>query len=143
MTVARILKEKGRDVQTMQPHHTLKDVIARLAEMKVGALVVSDATRVPLGIISERDIIRVLATHGAEALEQSVSSHMTREVQTTGEDATIDEVMATMTNGRFRHLPVVENGVLIGIVSIGDVVRWHVDALHHESEALREYIGAA
>ena len=143
MTVARILGQKGREVQTVQPHHSLKDVIARLAEKRLGALVVSDATRAPLGIISERDIVRVLAEHGASALEDPVSRHMTRNVQTVREDATIDEVMSMMTNGRFRHMPVVEDGKLIGIISIGDVVRRHVEALHHEREALREYISTA
>ena len=127
----------------MQPHHSLKDVIARLAEKRLGALVVSDATRAPLGIVSERDIVRVLAEHGASALDDPVSRHMTRNVQTVRDDATIDEVMSMMTNGRFRHVPVVEDGKLIGIVSIGDVVRRHVEALHHEREALREYIATA
>ena len=143
MTVARILEQKGREVQTVQPHHSLKDVIARLADKRLGALVVSDATRAPLGIISERDIVRVLAEHGASALDDPVSRHMTRNVQTVREDATIDEVMSMMTNGRFRHMPVVEDGKLIGIISIGDVVRRHVEALHHEREALREYIATA
>ena len=127
----------------MQPHHSLKEVIARLAEKRLGALVVSDATRAPLGIVSERDIVRVLAEHGASALDDPVSRHMTRNVQTVREDATIDEVMSMMTNGRFRHTPVVEDGKLIGIISIGDVVRRHVEALHHEREALREYISTA
>jgi len=143
MTVASILKEKGRDVATVQPHHSLKDVVARLADKRLGALVVSDSTRVALGIVSERDIIRVLAIHGPSVLEEPVSTHMTRSVQTIGEDASIDEVMSIMTEGRFRHLPVVEKGVLIGIVSIGDIVHRHVDALSHEREALREYIATA
>jgi CBS domain-containing protein len=143
MTVASILKEKGRDVATVQPHHSLKDVVARLAEKRLGALVVSDSTRVPLGIISERDIIRVLALHGPSVLEEPVSTHMTRKVQTVGEEVSIDQVMSIMTEGRFRHLPIVENGVLIGIVSIGDIVRRHVDALSREREALKEYIATA
>ena len=143
MTVASILKEKGREVTTVHPHHSLKDVVARLGEKRLGALVVSDSTRVPLGIISERDIIRVLAIHGPSVLEEPVSTHMTRKVQTVGEDASIDQVMSMMTEGRFRHLPIVENGVLIGIVSIGDIVRRHVDTLSREREALREYIATA
>ena len=143
MTVARILEQKGREVQTVQPHYSLKDVIARLADKHLGALVVSDATRAPLGIISERDIVRVLAEHGASALDDPVSRHMTRNVQTVKDDATIDEVMSMMTNGRFRHMPVIEDGKLIGIISIGDVVRRQVEALHHEREALREYIATA
>ena len=143
MTVARILKEKGREVATVQPHHSLRDVVARLAEKRLGALVVSDSTRAALGIVSERDIIRVLAIHGPAVLDEAVSTHMTRRVQTVGEDASIDEVMSIMTERRSRHMPVVEKGVLIGIVSIGDIVRRHVDALSHEREALREYIATA
>jgi len=143
MTVARILKEKGREVATAQPHHTLRDVVAGLAERRLGALVVSDSTRAALGIISERDIIRVLATHGAAALDEPVSSHMTRKVQTVGEDASINEVMSIMTEGRFRHMPVVKSGALVGIVSIGDIVRRHVEEISHEREALREYIASA
>jgi len=143
MTVARILKEKGREVETAAPHHTLREVIARLAEKRLGALVVSDATRAPLGIVSERDIVRVLAERGPAVLDEPVSTHMTRNVQTVGEDASVDEVAATMTNSRFRHMPVVTEGKLVGIVSIGDVVRRQVDALHHEREALRTYIASA
>ena len=142
MTVARILKEKGQDVQTVQPHHTLKAVIDRLAEKRIGALVVTDATRSVLGIISERDIVRVLSEVGAEALDHPVSKHMTRSVETVGEETSIDRLMAIMTNGRFRHLPVVEDDELIGIVSVGDVVRRQLDLLNHESEQLRQYIGA-
>jgi CBS domain-containing protein len=143
MSVASILKEKGREVATVQPHHSLRDVVSRLAEKRLGALVVSDSTRAPLGIISERDIIRVLGTHGPAVLDEPVSSHMTRKVQTISEDTAIDQVMSIMTQGRFRHLPVVQNGVLVGIVSIGDIVYRHVKDLSHEREALREYIATA
>jgi CBS domain-containing protein len=143
MTVARILKEKGRDVLTTQPHRTLKEAAELLGSKGVGAVVVSDAAASVLGILSERDVVRAIGARGALALEDPVSRHMTARVSTVREDATIDEVMATMTNGRFRHMPVVENGRLVGIVSIGDIVKRHVDALHSESEALREYIATA
>jgi CBS domain-containing protein len=143
MSVARILRDKGREVASVQPHHTLNEVVARLAEKRVGALIVTDATRVPHGIISERDIIRVLAAHGASALADPVSKHMTRKVRTVGEEATIDEVAKTMTEHRFRHLPVVENGAVVGIISIGDVVRRQVDELNKERDSLREYIASA
>jgi CBS domain-containing protein len=143
MTVARILRDKGHEVASVQPHHTLKEVVARLAEKRVGALIVSDSTRAPLGIVSERDIIRVLAQHGAAVLDEPVSKYMTRRVHTVTEDAAIDEVMSIMTRGRFRHMPVVENGGVIGIVSIGDIVARHVDMLKHEREALKEYIASA
>jgi len=142
-TVARILDDKGHDVFTTRPHFTLKEVIDSLAARGVGAVVVSDASLSVLGILSERDVVRVIARHGAAALEDPVSRYMTPKVVTvTGED-TIEHVMQTMTAGRFRHLPVVEGGRLTGIVSIGDVVKRHVNALDSERQALREYIATA
>jgi CBS domain-containing protein len=143
MTVARILAEKGREVITTQPHRALKEVIDLLASKGVGAVVVADASMSVLGILSERDVVRVLARHGAAALDDEVSRHMTPKVTTVTREDTIDHVMQTMTEGRFRHLPVVEEGRLIGIVSIGDVVKRHVDALDSERQALREYIATA
>ena len=143
MTVARILAEKGREVFTTQPHRTLRYVIELLAARGVGAVVVADASMSVLGILSERDVVRVIAQHGAAALDDQVSRHMTPKVTTVTRDSTIDHVMQTMTEGRFRHLPVVEDGRLIGIVSIGDVVKRHVSALDSERQALREYIATA
>ena len=142
-TVARILDEKGRDVFTTQPHRTLKEVVELLAEKGVGAVVVSDASLSVLGILSERDVVRVIARHGASALEHPVSRYMTPKVITVTRDDTIDHVMETMTDGRFRHVPVVDGSRLIGIVSIGDVVKRHVNALDSERQALREYIATA
>jgi CBS domain-containing protein len=143
MIVARILQEKGCDVLTTQPHRTLKEVVTLLAAKGVGAVVVSDPTMAVLGIISERDVIRAIAAHGAAALDDPVSRHMTPKVVTVTESDTIDHVMTTMTNGRFRHVPVVENGRLAGIVSIGDVVKRHVNDLDSERRALRDYIATA
>ena len=143
MTIARILDEKGRDVFTTQPHRTLKEVVELLAAKGVGAVVVSDASLSVLGILSERDVVRVIARHGASALEHPVSRYMTPKVITVTRDDTIDHVMETMTDGRFRHVPVVDGSRLIGIVSIGDVVRRHVNALDSERQALREYIATA
>ena len=143
MTVARILDDKGRDVFTTQPHRTLKEVVELLASKGVGAVVVSDASQSVLGIISERDVVRVLGRHGASALEDPVSRHMTPKVITVTRDDTIEHVMQTMTDGRFRHVPVVQDGRLIGIISIGDVVKRHVNALDSERQALREYIATA
>jgi CBS domain-containing protein len=143
MTVARILDEKGRDVFTTQPHRTLKEVIELLAGKGVGAVVVSDASLSVLGILSERDVVRVIAKHGASALEDPVSRYMTSKVITVTRDDTIDHVMETMTTARFRHLPVMEDGRLIGLISIGDVVKRHVNALDSERQALREYIATA
>jgi len=143
MTVARILADKGRDVHTTQPHRTLKEVAAQLASWGVGAVVVSDAAHAVLGIVSERDVVRAIGNGSASVLEEPVSRHMTAKVTTVDESATIDKVMELMTEGRFRHLPVVENGRLVGIVSIGDVVKRHVNAIDSERRALRDYIATA
>ena len=143
MTVARILAEKGSDVFTTQPHRTLRDVIEQLAARGVGAVVVVDAQLNVLGILSERDVVRVVARHGAAVLDDPVSRHMTPKVTTVTSEATLDQLMETMTEERFRHLPVVEDGRLIGIVSIGDVVKRHFQAIDTERQALREYIATA
>ena len=143
MTVARILSEKGREVFTTQPHRTLKEVIDLLAGKGIGAVVVSDASMSVLGILSERDVVRVIAQHGAAALDDQVSRHKTPKVTTVTRGDTIDHVMQTMTDGRFRHVPVVEDGRLIGIISIGDVVKRHVNMIDSERQALREYIATA
>jgi len=143
MTVAQILREKGRDVLTAQPHRTMREVAVLLAERGVGAVVVSDASMAVLGILSERDIVRALGRRGAAILDEPISKYMTAKVFTVAEETTVDEVMETMTAGRFRHAPVVAKGRLVGIVSIGDVVKRHVDALAHESEALKTYIATA
>src|SRR5664279_2693481 len=141
--VAHILADKGREVLTIQPHHTMKQVIELLADRGVGAVVVSDAQMSVLGILSERDVVRVLARSGASVLSEPVSHYMTPKVVTVTDEDTIDHLMETMTTGRFRHLPVVENGRLVGIVSIGDVVKSHVSELDTERQALREYIATA
>ena len=143
MTVARILDDKGREVFTTQPHRTLKEVVELLASKGVGAVVVSDASQSVLGILSERDVVRVLGRHGASALEDPVSRLMRPKVVTVTREDTIEHVMQTMTQGRFRHVPVVEDGRLVGIISIGDVVKRHVNALDSERQALREYIATA
>jgi CBS domain-containing protein len=143
MNVAQILKRKGRDVLTTAPHHTLRDAAKTLGERRVGAIVVADATNRVLGILSERDIVRAIGARGTETLSEPVSKHMTADPTTVGEDAAIDELMQLMTAGRFRHLPVVEGERLVGIISIGDIVKHHVDELHHERDSLREYIASA
>ncbi len=143
MTVARILREKGREVATTQPHRTLQEVAEQLADKGIGAVVVTDASKSVLGILSERDVVRAVASSGAAALMDPVSRHMTSRVTTVEEETSIDEVMETMTNGRFRHLPVVMDNRLVGIVSIGDIVKRHVNALDSERQALREYIASA
>ena len=143
MLVAHILRHKGREVLCAAPHYTLQQAAELLGRRRIGALVVTDAAGAVLGILSERDVVRALGARGAEALAEPVSQHMTARPTTIGEDADLDEVMQTMTEGRFRHLPVVENGRLAGIVSISDVVKRHVEELHHERDSLREYIASA
>lgn len=140
MTVERMLAGKGRTVVTIQPHRSLGEAIALLAEKRIGALIVSDGQNPVLGILSERDIVRALATNGAAALQGPVSRHMTAKVVTCTSGASVDELMGTMTEGRFRHVPVVDVGRLVGIVSIGDVVKSRLAEFEAEHQAMREYI---
>lgn len=140
MTVARILKEKGRGVATITPETTLEAAVRQLAARNIGALVVVDGGGGVAGIISERDIVRILADHSASALRDPVSRHMTRHVYTCTERHTTAQLMNEMTNHRFRHFPVVENGKLAGIVSIGDVVKQRFAENALETHSLREYI---
>ncbi|KAB0680769.1 CBS domain-containing protein [Aureimonas leprariae] len=142
MSVRSILEEKGRDVFTMRPEAKLSEAAAELASRRIGALVLlGDDGRIA-GILSERDIVRVVGTTGAGGLEQSAAQVMTTRVVTCGEEASIDEVMETMTKGRFRHLPVAEDGRLVGIVSIGDVVKRRIAEAVREAEDMRTYITA-
>jgi CBS domain-containing protein len=143
MSVAQILATKGGDVVTTQPHRTLMEAVELLSSKGIGAVVVADAGRNVLGILSERDVMRAIGAKGADALTDAVSKHMTAKVFTVTEDTAIDSVMQTMTNGRFRHVPVVSNGKLIGLVSIGDVVKYHVNEIETEHRALRDYIATA
>ncbi|MGB0087574.1 MAG: CBS domain-containing protein [Rhodomicrobiaceae bacterium] len=140
MNVARILKDKGRTVATVSPETSVKECIRLLAEKKIGAAVVCDDDRRVRGIISERDIVRILAADGSNALDTPVSAHMTKEVMTCVEHDTVDWLMEVMTSRRFRHLPVVESGRLSGIVSIGDVVKQRIALADLEAASMREYI---
>jgi CBS domain-containing protein len=142
MTVAAILGDKGREVITTSPAASIAGAIDALARHKIGALVVIDGSDHIVGIISERDIVRVLAGQGDRVLSTALSSVMTRSVVTCSESETINDVMTRMTRGRFRHLPVVENGHLTGIISIGDVVRARIEQVEREAEDMRAYIAA-
>ena len=142
MTVARIINEKGRDVVTTGPEASLAEIAAVLSEKRIGAvLVVQDGDL--RGIVSERDIVRALARHGSEALRKLASDCMTPRVVTCRPEDTINDVMHKMTSGRFRHLPVLENGRIAGIVSIGDVVKRRIEEVEKEAEQIREYIATA
>lgn len=140
MNVARILKDKGRNVATLLPDATIRDCVKLLAEKKIGAAVVCNAERKVEGIISERDIVRILALHGGDILNEPVSKHMTRDVMTCDERDSVTWLMEVMTARRFRHLPVVDNGRLSGIVSIGDVVKQRIALAELEAASMREYI---
>jgi CBS domain-containing protein len=140
MNVAAILRQKGRAVTTVSPATTLLDVANKLAAKRIGAIVIVGSKGTLAGIISERDIIRALSAQGPDCLTRPVSESMTREVISCQESDTLDELMAMMTARRFRHLPVVTDGALVGIVSIGDVVKHHVAEVTMEATAMREYI---
>jgi len=142
MTVAMILSAKGHNVTSVSVGDTLSKAVTELASRKIGAVVVCDGDRHVSGILSERDIVRAIAALGAAALDDAVEKHMTAKVITCGETATVDECMAAMTDGRFRHMPVVENEKLIGIISIGDIVKAKIASAVEEAEAMRNYIAA-
>ncbi len=142
MTVARIINEKGRDVVTTSPGASLADVAGLLSEKRIGAVLVVDGPEL-LGILSERDIVRALARHGAAALDKLAADCMTARVVTCRPEDTINDVMQKMTTGRFRHVPVLENGRLAGVVSIGDVVKRRIAEVEREAEEIREYIATA
>ena len=143
MTVRAILDLKGRDVTTITPDKTLGDAASLLSQHKIGVLVVTGADRRVTGILSERDIVKAVSAGGAAALEEKIAARMTREVITCGPQDTMAELMGHMTACRFRHLPVVENGRLVGIISIGDVVKHRLAEMERESSALRDYIRTA
>jgi len=143
MTVKAILSAKGTDVLTIDPTTNLAVAAKLLAERKIGALVVTGPDRRVVGIVSERDIVQELAAHGAASLDLPLTEVMTRKVMTCTAADTIVSVMERMTAGKFRHLPVVDQGRLAGIVSIGDVVKHRLQEMEHEQSALRDYIQTA
>jgi CBS domain-containing protein len=143
MTVGIILAAKGREVVTIEPSASLAEAARLLAEWRIGAALVLGADRRIIGIISERDIVRALAANGAAALQESVSQTMTRRVETCSESETVASIMERMTAGKFRHMPVVDQGRLVGVVSIGDIVKHRVQEMERESVAMRDYIMTA
>ena len=140
MSVAAILRQKGRPITTARPTVTLMEVASKLAAKRIGAIVIVGAGGEVTGIISERDIIRALSMQGPACLTMPVSQSMSKKVVTCKETDTLHELMAMMTERRFRHLPVVTDGSLVGIVSIGDVVKNYVVEMQTEATAIREYI---
>jgi CBS domain-containing protein len=143
MHVKNILSVKGSNVVSIEPTATVETAVRTLAQHKIGALLVLGPDRRIIGILSERDIVRVLAEQGAGALTQPLAQVMTRKVFTCSPSETIGVIMERMTAGKFRHVPVIDQDQVVGVVSIGDVVKYRVLEMEHESAALRDYIQTA
>ena len=143
MTVAAILKHKGYEVQSIDPTVPIDAVAALLSERRIGAVLVLDAADQLLGIVSERDIVTSLAANGARTLEMTAGQLMTRVIHTVTPQTTEVEAMTIMTASRIRHLPVIEHGALIGMISIGDVVKARIMQQDHEVDSLRAYVAGA
>src|SRR5919112_2435980 len=143
MIVNGILSIKGRNVVTIGPNQTMGEAARILSEKRIGALLVQDGQKLFLGILSERDIVRAISARGAGALDEPVSRFMTEKVTTCTTQTPINDVMEVMTQGKFRHVPVVEGGTLLGIVSIGDVVKMRLEEIEAEAQAIRDYIATA
>jgi CBS domain-containing protein len=142
MTVRAILDSKGHHIVSVEPEAKLSAAVKLLGERKIGAVLVMSRGRIE-GILSERDIVRALAERGASVLDQPVSEVMTRKVVSCREKDTVSGIMEMMTSGKFRHLPVVEDERVVGLISIGDIVKWRVQEYENEQEALRQYIKTA
>jgi len=140
MYVKTILDEKGRNVVTGGPQLTVRQAAVYLHENHIGAIVIVDRNDRIAGIVTERDIVAAVARNGAECLDKPISSIMWGNVHRCGEAQTVDELMEMMSNLRARHIPVEKDGRLVGIVSIGDVVKSHIRAIQREADAIKAYI---
>ncbi|MBK1670313.1 hypothetical protein CKO28_20005 [Rhodovibrio sodomensis] len=142
MKVRQILDSKGGDVATITPDRTIGDAIGELGRRRIGSLVVVDEGGNLVGILSERDLVAQMAEHGLDLTQSHVRDLMTSNVVTCQPDDDVTAVTIKMTDGRFRHVPVVDRGRLIGLISIGDAVKARINELEHEREALRDYISS-
>jgi CBS domain-containing protein len=140
MTVSAILANKGREVVSIEPNSSLAAAVSLLAAKRIGAVLVLGADRRIVGILSERDIVRSLAERGSAALGEPASQSMTRKVLTCTENETVASIMERMTEGKFRHFPVVDQGRAIGVISIGDVVKYRLHQMECDSAAMHDYI---
>jgi CBS domain-containing protein len=140
MTIAAILRHKGNDVARVAPTATIADVAARLGELRIGAILVMDTADQLLGIVSERDIVRAMPAHGARVLEMTAAQLMTQVLYTTTPQTSVADAMGQMTERRVRHLPVMDQGRLVGIVSIGDIVKARIDQQAQEVDSLKAYV---
>jgi len=143
MTVATILATKSRDVVTIEPSASLAAAATLLAEKRIGAVLILGADRRIVGILSERDIVRAIGERGADVLGDPVSVAMTRNVSTCNETELVSSIMERMSVGKFRHIPVVDQGQPVGMISIGDVVKHRLQAMERDSVAMRDYISTA
>jgi CBS domain-containing protein len=142
-TVSMILKHKGYQVSTVDPTARIADVAQLLSDRRIGAVLVMDQADQMLGIVSERDIVRCLAANGSRTLEMTSGQLMTRAVQMAHPDTTVAEAMRIMTAGRFRHLPVVDRDTLVGLISIGDVVKARIMEQDAAVESLTAYVAGS
>ena len=142
MTIADILNAKGREVTVIARSASIDHALSTLAEHRIGALLVVDEDGAPCGILSERDIVRRLATDGAAILERGVADCMTGKIVSCAPGETVDGALATMTQGRFRHLPVMDDGRLVGLVSIGDVVKKKIEEVERDAQEMKRYIAS-
>ncbi|WP_119730667.1 CBS domain-containing protein [Thermomonospora amylolytica] len=140
MRISDILRKKGSAVATVRPDATVRELLARLAELNIGAVVVSPDGAAIAGIVSERDVVRRLHERGAALLDAPVSQIMTEQVRTCAPEAAVADLRKTMTEHRIRHVPVVSDGRMVGLVSIGDVVKSAIDELETEREHLVGYL---
>ena len=140
MTIATILRHKGRDVAAVSPKARLPDIVRTLIDRRIGAVLVRDSADQLLGIVSERDIVAALAAHGAGIVDTTAAQLMTRTLFTIHPGTTVAEAMARMTESRVRHLPVLEDGDLVGLISIGDVVKARLTEQAEEVDSLRAYV---
>lgn len=142
MTVKHILDDKGYDVSTIAGEETILEAAHFLAGNKIGAVVISSAEKEIAGILSERDIVGAISQHGKEVVDQPLSSIMTKNVRTCDSSYSILKVMEVMTSGGFRHLPIVDDGKLLGIISIRDVIKYRMKEVEQEAEDIKSYIAA-
>jgi CBS domain-containing protein len=142
MFVSDILTQKGGLVFTVTPGTTVSQIAQQLSTRRVGSVLVMSGNDAVTGIVSERDLVRAMSLHGAAALDLEARHIMTRDVVTCDPDDSIDQIMEIMTRGRVRHVPVVRHGELLGVISIGDVVKARLEETRHETEALKAYIVA-
>ncbi|MBK1698448.1 CBS domain-containing protein [Rhodovibrio salinarum] len=142
MKVRQILESKGGELATITPERTIEEAVGELGRRRIGSLVVVDDAGSLIGILSERDVVSAMAEHGMDLTRSHVRDLMTHTVTTCRPDDEVTDVTVKMTDGRFRHVPVMDKGQLVGLISIGDAVKARIQELEHEREALRDYISS-